>query len=180
MGLASSSRASCVVMPAGAVLVLAAMSSTSEPTLLRLDEWDEDAAEARWTFEASAGNPPELTLDVWLFDVTRTKTLLVRHPLRGWVMPGGKALPGEPPRDAAVRELFEETGLVVAPTELRPVARHLRAGELQAPSYELVVDAAVPVNGEPGQPAKWWSLDAVWPSVYRQDRARLRRQVAES
>jgi len=35
-----------------------------------------------------------------------------------WTFPGGRVEPGETPRAAAVRELQEETGLTVAPTDL--------------------------------------------------------------
>jgi ADP-ribose pyrophosphatase YjhB (NUDIX family) len=37
-----------------------------------------------------------------------------RSPGAGlWSIPGGRCLPGEPPREACVREVFEETGLAV-------------------------------------------------------------------
>ena len=41
-----------------------------------------------------------------------------------WVLPGGGIDPGESDEEAAVREVFEETGLTVAPATLEgPVAR---------------------------------------------------------
>jgi 8-oxo-dGTP pyrophosphatase MutT (NUDIX family) len=57
-----------------------------------------------------------------VFDEQR-RVLLVRpsHRDNVWVAPGGAVDPDEQPQDAVVREVWEETGLVVEPTELRGV-----------------------------------------------------------
>jgi 8-oxo-dGTP pyrophosphatase MutT (NUDIX family) len=44
--------------------------------------------------------------------VDLSRVLLVFDWWRGWVSPGGKFEPGETSREAAGRELLEETGLV--------------------------------------------------------------------
>ena len=43
--------------------------------------------------------------------------LALRRELRGWELPGGRAEPGEDEHAALVREIREETGLVVEPIE---------------------------------------------------------------
>jgi 8-oxo-dGTP pyrophosphatase MutT (NUDIX family) len=57
-----------------------------------------------------------------VFDESR-RVLLVRPSHRDsvWVAPGGAVDPDEQPQDAVVREVWEETGLLVEPTELRGV-----------------------------------------------------------
>ena len=66
----------------------------------------------------------------------RGRLLLGRHSDRNvWVIPGGLVEPEEPPSDAAVRETFEETGLIVELTSI--------LGVLGGPN--LVVDYA---NGD--------------------------------
>ena len=48
------------------------------------------------------------------------RVLLARHAhLDLWALPGGAVDPGETPQDAVVRELWEETGLMVEPVHVR-------------------------------------------------------------
>ncbi|MBA0049683.1 NUDIX hydrolase [Streptomyces sp. AJS327] len=50
----------------------------------------------------------------------RGRVLLVHERERGcWELPGGGIEPDETPREAAARELREETGQLIAPAELR-------------------------------------------------------------
>ena len=56
-----------------------------------------------------------------VFDEER-RVLLVRLSRRDvWVAPGGAVDPDEAPQDAVVREVWEETGLLVEPMQLRGV-----------------------------------------------------------
>ncbi|MFI1972617.1 hypothetical protein BLA24_07830 [Streptomyces cinnamoneus] len=74
------------------------------------------------------------------------RILLVHHAKTGyWVIPGGKAEPGETPRQCAVREAREETGLDGRPGRLLAV-QHLTAdrywgSKYIADPYELFVFA---------------------------------------
>jgi 8-oxo-dGTP pyrophosphatase MutT (NUDIX family) len=58
--------------------------------------------------------------------VTDGLHLLLGHAFRSprWDIPKGLAEPGEALRDAAVRELKEETGLAVLPSRLRSIGTH--------------------------------------------------------
>ncbi|MCL6597115.1 MAG: NUDIX domain-containing protein [Alicyclobacillus macrosporangiidus] len=47
---------------------------------------------------------------VLVFPVLSGRLLWVRHPVRGWEVPGGKLEPGEDPEAAARREVWEEAG----------------------------------------------------------------------
>ena len=71
------------------------------------------------------GNPGEyhIVVSIWTVDSAGNILLTLRDPAKEsypdrWENTGGSALAGEPSRQAAVRELFEETGIVADESEL--------------------------------------------------------------
>ncbi|MFI1965516.1 NUDIX domain-containing protein [Streptomyces pathocidini] len=86
-----------------------------------------------------------------------------------WDLPVGKSDPGEPVTETAVRELREETGLVVDPKSLRVAHVIHGAWGVEAPNGFLTVVFVThdwsgdPVNVEPHKHAqvRWVSTDAV-------------------
>lgn len=67
-----------------------------------------------WFAEHATSLQAPLAAEVWVFDPTLSMVLLVDHPWRRWVPPGGKVEDGEMPSAAAIRETEEETGLRIA------------------------------------------------------------------
>lgn len=66
--------------------------------------------------------PPDAGASVVLVTDPQAWIVLVRSVSRdGWAPPGGKRDPHEDARTGAVREVLEETGLVLSAAELRPV-----------------------------------------------------------
>jgi len=86
-----------------------------------------------------------------------------------WDLPVGKNEPGEPVTDTAVRELYEETGIVVAAESLKVVHLIHAARGVEAPhGFLTVVFVADKWSGEPEnrEPLKhaqvrWVQVDAV-------------------
>ncbi|MER7793014.1 NUDIX domain-containing protein [Streptomyces sp. NPDC097640] len=86
-----------------------------------------------------------------------------------WDLPVGKSDPGEPITETAVRELREETGLVVDPKSLRVAHIIHGAWGVEAPTGFLTVVFAThewtgePVNTEPGKHAqvRWVETDTL-------------------
>jgi 8-oxo-dGTP pyrophosphatase MutT (NUDIX family) len=107
------------------------------------------------------------SVSVHLFD-DAGRLLLVRQRDGGvWSTPGGLIEPDERPADAAVREAWEETGLVVRPDRLlgayggpECVVRYGNGDEVQ---YVIVAVGATVVGGalrpdlEETDAAQWWS-----------------------
>ena len=93
------------------------------------------------------------------------KVLLIRRgkpPLYGrWVVPGGTVELGEPLEQALVREMLEETGLVVEPVELLTVFDRIeREGERVVYHYVIVDYLCRLVSGEARAASD--ALDVAW------------------
>jgi 8-oxo-dGTP diphosphatase len=88
------------------------------------------------------------------------RLLLVQRandPGRGrWSLPGGKVEPGETDAEAVVRELREETGLVVTPGRLvGMVSRPAPSGVFEIYDYFCQVIGGALVAGDDALDARW-------------------------
>jgi 8-oxo-dGTP pyrophosphatase MutT (NUDIX family) len=103
-----------------------------------------------------------------------------------WDLPTGKNDPGEPVTATAVRELREETGLVVDPASLRLAHLIHGAWGVESPNGFLTVVFATdqwsgePVNMEPAKHShvRWVDTSAVPESFVPSTRGALRRYLA--
>ncbi|GAA4038887.1 NUDIX domain-containing protein [Nonomuraea soli] len=134
-----------------------------------------------WLRSALTKPMEPLGAEVWVLDPALEQIVLVQHPWRGLVPPGGKVEPGESPRQGAARELAEETGLRPRLLE-RPAAVAVRSFHPDLPvtlslSYAAIADPAQPLSAEAGQPALWRRLDEDWDGYFPQDPGRVRQYV---
>lgn len=142
---------------------------------LAVREFDDARA---WLARVAEGVMPPFAAEVWVFDPSFDRVLLVKHRWRDWVPPGGTVEPGETPPEAAVRELVEETGVqaVLLPFPAAAAVRsyHLDWSVTLGLSYAAIVDASTKLVAEPGQTAAWMSLDVDWDSYFSDDPHRIR------
>ena len=131
-----------------------------------------------WLETAMKGPMEPIAAEVWAFDESFSRVLLVRHRWRGWVPPGGKVEAGETPREAARREFREETGLDgrLLETPAAVTVRTYREGwtPTLGLSYAAVLDGSLVPAGESRQPAAWTPLSSDWEGAFPGDRPRIR------
>jgi 8-oxo-dGTP diphosphatase len=127
-----------------------------------------DVSELQSLLTGGPGRAGQLTSTAWIFDPSDQLILLARHRALGWSNPGGHVEPGESPLDAAAREAFEETGLLVVCTSTSPVWMHARSipRTTEGPThvhwnlgYRFVADTTSTLAAESGQPVAWWPID---------------------
>ena len=124
-------------------------------------------------------DPRPLAADVWVFTPDFQRILVVQHRWRGLVPPGGRVEPGETPREGAIRELAEETGVELLVAD-RPAFAAARSYRRDWPatlnlSYWAIADPATELQPEAGQPARWVDVDADWRTFHKPDAALIAR-----
>ncbi|MFK4188219.1 NUDIX domain-containing protein [Streptomyces sparsogenes] len=116
------------------------------------------------------------------------RVLLIQRgwdPYEGhWALPGGHVDIGESSRDAAARELQEETGVKLAAAELRQLGTWDAPGRDPRGRYVTVAYlATVPTGttvtaGDDARRAAWWPLDAL-PEQIAFDHAEILRTLTD-
>lgn len=91
-----------------------------------------------------------------------------------WNGPGGKAMPGESPLEALVREVWEEIGVVVQAPEERGTIEFVYAGKPEW-TTRCSIFAATDYVGEPTESEemrpRWFPLDGIpWAAMWESDR----------
>jgi 8-oxo-dGTP diphosphatase len=111
-----------------------------------------------------------VTVDVVLFRLGKPRQVLLiqrrNEPFRGkWALPGGFVDVGEPTRDAARRELYEETGVENHNLSLLGVfdqpGRDPRGPTISVAYFGWAGRALAPRAGDDAAAAAWFDLDAL-------------------
>lgn len=119
-----------------------------------------------------------LSAEVWVFAPDFRRVLVVEHRWRGLVPPGGRLESLETPREAAARELKEETGLRLEFSR-RPAFAGLRsyhplwAATLNL-TYWAVGNPGTLLQSELGQPASWIDVRDEWSTYHTNDSRSIR------
>ena len=98
----------------------------------------------------------------WVFNLQRTRTLLVHRPGLGWVVAGSGVEPGEHPRHVAMRALVTQTGVDVAYVARQPAA--MFCAELDGRRRSVIAYAADVLEDtrlRSETAAGWFDLDAL-------------------
>jgi 8-oxo-dGTP diphosphatase len=115
----------------------------------------------------------KLTADV--VAVAEGKVLLIKRgwdPFKGcWALPGGHVDEGETARDAARRELDEETGVIMHSDFIEIGAFHEPGrdprGRYVTVAYRADLEwGVIPFAGDDAVEARWWPLDALPPLAF--------------
>lgn len=115
------------------------------------------------------------TADIVVVTPDRQVLLIERShdPYEGhWALPGGHVDPGETSRDAAARELAEETGVHVTPEALHQLGTWNQPGRdprgrYSTDAYRVTVPTGTPlVAGDDARTAQWWPLNALPPLAF--------------
>ena len=118
---------------------------------------------------------PAVTADcVVITKEANPKVLLIQRgnePFKGaWAFPGGFMNMDETTEQCAIRELEEETGLVV--TDLRQIGAYSKVdrdprGRTVTVAYLAIVDAPIAVTGQDdAAKAQWFPIDALPPLAF--------------
>jgi 8-oxo-dGTP pyrophosphatase MutT (NUDIX family) len=93
--------------------------------------------------------PLELVATGCVLSADRKKVLLVFHKkLQKWTFPGGHVESGEAPHAAAIREVFEETGIEAEVLDHSPdLNLNVATDEVQLPPPSFVLHEIIPARG---------------------------------